>query len=72
MNQTTIRIAIKEAIEDCIDISKADIERATQEIDIAYMVAEAVEELLPQKLQALLEYSISDIVEEILDDALDM
>ena len=70
MNREEIRIAIKSAVEDCIDIDARDIERAMREIDVAYMVAEAVDELLPDKLKDMLENDISDIVEEILDDAL--
>ena len=65
-----VREIIREAIRDEVTIDRADIERAMSQLELAYMVAEAVEEQLPEAIEYLVKDEIDSVVGNVLGDLL--
>lgn len=62
-----IRNEIREAIAEAVEITPGMIRDAIEEMDIGDLVAEAVEEILPDRLQNL----VAELLEEAVSDAVD-
>ena len=65
-----IREMVREAIREYITISKTDIERALEDIDLTGMIDDAVKSHLPYAIMEIAEQEINDIVAAAVSDAL--
>lgn len=64
------REIIRETIADLVEINREDIRAAVETMDILDMIAEAIDDQLPEAIRHLVEDEIDSAVAEAIDGAL--